>query len=100
MLSRYLWLVPVAMALSGCATLTGAQADCFDRNERFLDAAACMRAELPSLKWTSNAPLSVIRDYKAYLGSLESKARKGEISDEDAKLQMQEYMTRLRASYN
>jgi len=87
------------LALSGCATLTGAQADCFERHARFPDAAACMRVELPRLKWMSNAPLSAIRDYRSYLNTLELKVEKGTISDEDAKLQMQEYMTRLRDSY-
>jgi len=47
----------------------------------------------------SNAPLSAIRDYRSYLNTLELKVEKGTISDEDAKLQMQEYMTRLRDSY-
>jgi hypothetical protein len=59
-----------------------------------------MKAEIPKLKWASKAPLSALRDYEVYLGLLESKVKKGEISDDDAKLRMQEYLTRLRASYN
>lgn len=85
--------------IAGCATVTGTQADCFSKHERFSDAATCMRSEMSTLKWGSNAPLSTLRDYEVYLGSIEAKVRKGEMSDEDAKLRMQEYLTRLRASY-
>jgi hypothetical protein len=98
-MNRLLTISVLLLALSGCATLTGTQANCFDRNEKFSDAAACMQAELPRLKWASNAPLSAIRDYKSYLRSLAAKNAKGDISDEDAKMQMQEYMTKLRVSY-
>jgi len=99
MLFRYACAATIAVILGGCATITGTQADCFAKYDRFAEAAACMKAEMPKLRWASNAPLSALRDYEVYLGLLESKVKKGEISDEDAKLRMQEYLTRLRASY-
>jgi len=103
MLTKYLFnffsvLILSALA-SGCATLTGTQADCFGRYPKFVDAAACMKAEMPKLKWWSSVPVPALRDYDTYLSTLESKVKRGEMSDDDAKLRMQEYLTLLRASY-
>jgi hypothetical protein len=88
------------LILSACSTMTGTQADCFSKNEKFADAASCMRSQMDSLKWGSNAPLSALRDYQLYLNSVETKVKKNQMSDEDAKMQMQEYLIRLRNSYN
>lgn len=88
------------IVLSACSTMTGTQADCFSKNQKFSDAASCMRNQMDSLKWGSNAPMSLLRDYQIYLNSLESKVNKNQLSDEDAKMQMQEYLIRLRNSYN
>ena len=54
---------------------------------------------MDSLKWGSNAPLSALKDYEMYLSSVDAKVRKRELSDDDAKMQMQEYLLRLRSSY-
>lgn len=93
------YLFALSLSILGCATVTGTQAECFSKNLRFSDAAACMRAEMGTLKWSSNAPLPALRDYEVYMGLIESKVNKGEMSDEDAKIQMQEYLVRLRSSY-
>lgn len=93
------FLLVLSFSVLGCATVTGTQADCFSKNLHFSDAAACMRAEMGTLKWSSNAPLPALRDYEVYLGLIESKVKKGEMSNEDAKIQMQEYLVRLRSSY-
>ena len=91
------WVACVFVA--GCATVTGTQADCFRANARFTDAAACMRSEMNTLKWGSNAPLSMLADYESYLNTTEAQVRRGELSDERAKQRMQEYLVQLRNSY-
>ena len=93
-------LLTLSLVFAGCATTTGTQADCFAKNEKFSAAASCMRGEMSSLKWKSNAPLSMLKDYENYLNVIEAKVKKGELSDEDGKLRMQEYLLRLRNSYN
>lgn len=92
-------VIGFTVLISACATITGTQADCFSKNQRFADAATCMRGQMDSLKWGSNAPLSALKDYELYLSSVDAKVRKRELSDDDAKMQMQEYLLRLRSSY-
>lgn len=57
-------LALASLSVPGCATVTGTQAECFSKNLHFYDAAACMRAEMGTLKWSSNAPLPALRDYE------------------------------------
>lgn len=92
-------LILMSIVVSACATVTGSQADCFTKHQKFSDAATCMRGELEKLKWGSNVPLSALHDYQLYLSLVEAKVKRGELSDEDAKIQMQEYLIRLRNSY-
>ena len=91
-------IVIICALLSGCATVTGTQSDCFSKYEKFAQAASCMRAEMPKLRVASRAPLSALSDYESYMNILEVKVRKGQLSDEDAKLQMQEYLLKMRAA--
>ena len=96
---RIIFAVSCALILSSCTTITGTQADCFRQNPKFENAANCMRSEMNSLKWGSATPLSALNDYDLYLTSMEAKVKRGEVSDQNAKMQMQEYLIRLRNSY-
>lgn len=96
---RIIVAVTAVLTLSSCTTITGTQADCFRQNSKFENAANCMRSEMNSLKWGSATPLSALNDYEVYLSSMEAKVKRGEVSDENAKIRMQEYLIRLRNSY-
>ena len=82
------------LVFGACATMTGSQSDCMGKHEKFADVASCLRAK--NLAWTTNWPVSVVKDYETRLNLLEKKVAIGSMSDEDAKLNLQDYLVRLR----
>ena len=67
------------------------------KNQYFNDVAQCIWAK--KLASSSSSSRSAVVDYEARVGLLEQKVSNGQMSDADAKLALQDYLTRMQASY-
>ncbi len=87
----------MSVAVAGCASIAGTQSACMAKYQYFNDVAQCIWAK--KLASSSSSPRAAVVDYEARVGLLEQKVSSGQMTDADAKLALQEYLTRMQASY-
>ncbi len=82
------------LVLAGCAAgLTETQGKCMRGTDKFDVVVACVRKQDP------DGPAGYIADYWARVDLLEKQYRSGQLNDMQAIMALQDYLTRLRASY-